>query len=71
MAYQAKSAFLDDKRVGEVSAYSAMPAVECPSCGERLHRIFNTDTQWEYICVSEKLLVTPGKDDPPVRVKVE
>lgn len=71
MNNQSKIAVLGDEVIGQVSSYAALPSVQCPSCGSKLHRVFNTQTKWEYICVSEKLLVAPGTDDPPVRVAVE
>ncbi len=71
MNTQPKIAVIGDEVIGQVSAYSALPAVKCPSCGTKLHRIFNTQTKWEYVCLSEQLLVAPGTDDPPVRVQVE
>jgi hypothetical protein len=61
----------DDQMIGQISAYSALPAVKCPNCGAKLHRVYNTPTQWEYICLDESLLVAPGTDDPPVKVMVK
>ena len=71
MNNQPKVALLEEDIIGNISAYAALPAVPCPSCGTKLHRIYNTQTKWEYVCLSEKLLVAPGTDDPPIRVQVE
>jgi hypothetical protein len=71
MNNQQQVVLLDEEIVGQVSAYAALPTVKCPSCGTKLHRVFNTTTRWEYVCLSERLLVAPGTDDPPVRVTVE
>ena len=71
MNNQPKIALIGDEIIGQVSVYSALPVVPCPSCGAKLYRVFNTPTKWEYVCLSERLLVAPGTDDPPVRVTVE
>jgi hypothetical protein len=68
---QPKVALLGDKIIGNVSSYAALPSVKCPSCGSKLHRVYNTQTKWAFVCLSEKLLVAPGTDDPPVQVQVE
>ena len=71
MATLLRSAVLNDEIIGQVSAYAALPAVLCPSCGAKLYRLFNTQTQWKFVCMSEKILVAPGTDDPPVPVEVD
>lgn len=71
MATLLRSAVLNDEIIGQVSAYAALPAVLCPNCGAKLYRVFNTQTKWQFVCLSEKLLVAPGTDDPPVRVEVD
>lgn len=71
MATLLRSAVLNDEIIGQVSAYAALPAVLCPSCGAKLYRVFNTQTKWQFACLSEKLLVAPGTDDPPVAIEVD
>lgn len=43
-----------------MSAYTALPSVLCPSCGNKLHRLFNTQSDWKYVCEQEGLLVDPS-----------
>jgi hypothetical protein len=62
---------IEDEFIGNVSAYAALPAVKCPSCGNKLHRVYNTQTKWQFVCLQENVLVAPGTDDPPVRITVE
>jgi hypothetical protein len=71
MSIQPKIALVGDEVIGQVSSYAALPAVACPSCGSKLHRVFNTQTNWKYVCLSENVLVAPGTDDPPVPVTIE
>lgn len=71
MSTQMKVACIGDEIIGQVSSYAALPAVKCPTCGNKLHRIFNTTTKWQYVCLSENILVAPGTDDPVVPVTVE
>lgn len=71
MNNQQQVVLLNEEIIGQVSAYAALPAVKCPNCGNKLHRVFNTTTRWEYVCLNERLLVAPGTDDPPVQITVE
>ena len=71
MSNQPKVVLIGEEVIGQVSAYAALPAVKCPQCGAKLHRLFNTHTRWEYVCLGEQLLVAPGTQDPLVQVQVE
>jgi len=36
--------------IGNVSAYPALPTTLCPGCGSKLYRVYNTQTDWKYLC---------------------
>jgi hypothetical protein len=57
--------------IGNVSAYPALPTILCPDCGSKVHRVYNTQTQWKYICMQEKALVDLGNPGSPLPVEVE
>ena len=63
--------YLNDTLIGSMSAYTALPSVMCPSCGNKLHRLFNTQSEWKYVCEHESLLVDPNgsKDAQKVNIR--
>jgi hypothetical protein len=62
--------FVDDV-IGNVSAYPALLTILCQSCGSRLYRVYNTQTQWKYMCLKEKTLVDPENTHRTLQVEVE
>lgn len=57
--------------IGNVSAYSALPSVLCYRCGSKLHRVYNTQTDWSYICLQEKILIDPENQNQVLEIEVE
>jgi hypothetical protein len=57
--------------IGNVSAYPALPSVECHRCGSKLHRVYNTQTEWGYLCLEEKILVDPEDQHQILEIEVE
>jgi hypothetical protein len=57
--------------IGNVSAYPALPTVVCHRCGSKLHRVYNTRTEWGYLCLEEKLLVDPENQKQTLEIEVE
>ncbi len=62
--------YINNQLIGSVSDYSALPATLCPSCGSKLHRVYNTDTDWRYFCLQESVLVKPGVEHIPVKAEL-
>lgn len=48
-----------DDVIANVSGYPALPTVLCYRCGSQLHRVYNTQTEWNYVCLEEKILINP------------
>ena len=71
MSPKTSRVLLGEDLIGNVSAYTALPAVICPSCSAKLHRIFNTTTEWRYVCQSEHLLIDPTGEKSPVKISIE
>jgi hypothetical protein len=57
--------------IGNVSAYPALPTVLCYRCGSKLHRVYNTQTEWSYLCLEEKILVDPENQNQTLEIEVE
>ena len=57
--------------IGNVSAYTALPTVLCSRCGSKLHRVYNTQTEWGYLCLEEKILVDPENANQALEIEVE
>lgn len=57
--------------IGNVSVYPALPNVVCHRCGSKLHRVYNTQTEWGYLCLEEKLLVDPENQKQMLEIEVE
>ena len=57
--------------IGNVSVYPALPTVVCHRCGSKLHRVYNTQTEWGYLCLEEKLLVDPENQKQMLEIEVE
>ena len=57
--------------IGNVSAYPAIPTVLCYRCGAKLHRVYNTQTEWHYLCLDEKILVDPENQNQMLEIEVE
>lgn len=57
--------------IGSVSAYPALPNTLCPSCGSKLYRVYNTQTEWEYLCKKEKALVDPEDVQQTLQIEIE
>ncbi len=62
---------VDDVFIGNASTFSTMPSVLCPNCGARLHRVYNTQSDWKYICMAEKKLIDIESNKQPVKVVTE
>jgi hypothetical protein len=59
-----------DDVIGNISAYPALPKTPCHSCGSQLYRVYNTQTEWKYLCMEEKLLVDPDNPNETLSVEV-
>ena len=57
--------------IGNVSAYPALPTALCPGCGSKLYRVYNTQTEWKYMCKEEKILVDPEDIQQTLQVEIE
>jgi hypothetical protein len=57
--------------IGNVSAYPALPNVLCPDCGSKLHRVYNTQTRWKFMCMKERKLVDLENSHQLLEVEVE
>ena len=57
--------------IGNVSAYPALPTVFCHRCGSKLHRVYNTQTDWGYLCLEDKILVNPEDQGQTLEIEVE
>ena len=57
--------------IGNVSVYPALPTVVCHRCGSKLYRVYNTQTEWDYLCLEEKLLVDPENQKQMLEIEVE
>ena len=57
--------------IGNVSVYPALPPILCHRCGSKLHRVYNTRTEWGYLCLEEKLLVDPENQTQTLEIEVE
>ena len=57
--------------IGNVSAYPALPTTPCPGCGSKLYRVYNTQTDWKYLCNEEKILVDPEDVQQTLQVEIE
>lgn len=57
--------------IGNVSAYPALPDILCPRCGSKLYRVYNTQTEWEYLCKKEKVLVDPKDVHQTLQIEIE
>ena len=57
--------------IGNVSVYPALPNVVCHRCGSKLHRVYNTQTDWKYLCKEEKILVDLEDIQQTLQVEIE
>jgi hypothetical protein len=57
--------------IGNVSAYPALPAVRCLRCGSQLHRVYNTQLEWKYLCLEEKILVDAENQNQTLEIELE
>lgn len=71
MSNLAQSILWGEDVIGNVSAYPALPTALCPGCGSKLYRVYNTKTDWEYLCKEEKALVDPEGAQPMLQVEIE
>ncbi len=71
MSTSVQSILWGDDVIGNVSAYPALPTALCPGCGSKLYRVYNTQTEWEYLCREEKELVDPQDAQKKLQVEIE
>lgn len=71
MSNLAQSILWGEDVIGNVSAYPALPTALCPGCGSKLYRVYNTQTEWEYLCREEKALVNPENIQQMLQVEIE
>lgn len=57
--------------LGNASAYPALPTVLCYRCGSKLYRVYNTQTDWGYLCLEEKILVDPENESQTLEIELE
>lgn len=57
--------------IGNVSAYPALPTTLCPGCGSKLYRVYNTQTEWKYLCKEEQVLVDTEDAQQTLLVQIE
>lgn len=57
--------------IGNVSAYPALPTVHCFRCGSKLYRVYNTQTEWGYLCLEERILVDPENRNQTLEIELE
>lgn len=71
MSKQAQYILFGEDVIGNVSAYPAYPPIHCVGCGSELYRVYNSDTQWKYVCLKEKLLVVPENQFRTLEIEIE
>ncbi len=68
---QPKNILWGEDVIGNVSAYPALPTVLCSRCGSKLFRVYNTRTEWGYLCLEEKILIDPESRNQTLEIEVE
>lgn len=71
MNIRPKDILLGKDMIGNVSTYAALPTTLCPNCGSKLHRVYNSQTQWKYLCIKERILVDLENAQNSLQVKIE
>jgi hypothetical protein len=56
--------------IGNVSAYPALPTILCPGCRSELYRVYNTQTDWRYLCMKEMALVDPENVNQTLQIEI-
>ena len=59
-----------DDVIANVSGYPALPTVLCYRCGSKLHRVYNTQTEWNYVCLEEKILIDPANQNQTLEIEL-
>lgn len=70
MSNSPKNVVWGEDVIGNVSHYPAIPTVLCSRCGSKLYRVYNTQTEWNYLCLEEKILIDPENREQTLEVDV-
>jgi hypothetical protein len=71
MSGRPKNILWGEDVIGNVSAYPALPTVQCSRCGSKLYRVYNTQAGWSYLCLEEKILVDPNNQNQTLVIELE